>query len=92
MVGAVGRGDSPSEINLSVMHGNISIKEATGTRQPKQAEQTAGPAHTETAAAHAQPPADDTPSDADPRLDILESLRKGEITVDEAVSLLDRAS
>lgn len=92
MVGVVGRGDSPSEINLSAMHGNITIRSAAEARQQKQPEQTARAAPVETAAPTAQPPGGGTPPAADPGLAILESLRKGEITIEEAARLLDRAS
>jgi hypothetical protein len=76
MVGAVGRGDSPSEINLSVMHGNISIR-AAGVRQSRQSEQASSPA------------AGDTSPGVDLRLSILERLSRGEITVEEAARLLN---
>ena len=92
MVGVVGRGDSPSEVNLSVMHGNISIRAAAGARQRKQPREAATSGGSEPAAPAAQAPSGDSSSGADPRLAILESLSKGEITVEEAVRLLDRAS
>lgn len=92
MVGAVGRGENPSEIDLSVMRGDIRIRAAAAAQQPKQAEQAAGPVHTETAAAPLQASGGNTRSGADPELAILESLSKGEITVEEAARLLERAS
>jgi hypothetical protein len=92
MVGAVGRGENPSEINLSAMHGDIRIIAIAGVQQPKQAEPAAGPVHTEAAVEPVQSSAGNTSSGADPKLAILESLSKGEITVDEAARLLERAS
>jgi hypothetical protein len=96
MVGAIGRSENPSQISLSAMRGDIVIRRMTETSGDTQKKDSEAGVPSEGAAAPtvvAEPaPAgagDQAPPADDPRLAILESLSRGEITVEEAARLLD---
>jgi hypothetical protein len=117
MVGNIGGGESPSQINLSTMHGDIVIRRTTTTGGDWTREEATGAGPSETipvareeareesveSAPSEEPPvptaiaesmpassAEATPPAGDSRLQILESLSRGEISVEEASRLLDK--
>ncbi len=96
MVGAIGQGDNPAQISLSTVRGDITIRRVGGaraeTREPGEQgsreaeEQRSGGAEEQAPAG----PGDGPQPVVDARLAILESLSRGEITVEEAARLLER--